>query len=119
MADLLGEVDTNTIQARSHIRKAIKSETRRKVRILSPPPTQQRQRKNDPLQLIDPQPLQLTFADDDGILNAMDDQENLPMSDPLPSSPIAKVVARKATLKAQQQQEKEEEEEVEADEDMS
>lgn len=44
MADLLGEVDANILPARAPTKKSVKSENRRKVRILSPPLTQERQR---------------------------------------------------------------------------
>jgi DNA polymerase alpha subunit A len=105
MADLLGEVDTNTIPARSFARKAIKSETRRKIRVLSPPLTQEREVKNKHVQLVDTPPAQSAFDDDDGILNAVGDEDNIPMSDPLPSSPIAKAVARKSEVRVKAEEE--------------
>jgi DNA polymerase alpha subunit A len=107
MAGLLGEVDTNTIPTRSYARKAIKSETRRKIRVLSPPLTHRRQVKNKPVQLVDTPPAQSTFDDDDddGIFNAIGNEDNVPMSDPLPSSPIAKAVARKSEAQIKMEEE--------------
>jgi DNA polymerase alpha subunit A len=107
MAGLLGEVDTNTIPTRSYARKAIKSETRRKIRVLSPPLTHRRQVKNKPVQLVDTPPAQSTFDDDDddGIFNAVGNEDNVPMSDPLPSSPIAKAVARRSEAQIKMEEE--------------
>lgn len=104
MADLLGEVDTNIVPARSYARKAVKSETRRKVRVLSPPLTQERQTRSRPTELVDTPPAQPTFEDDDGILNIMGDEDDMPMSDPLPSSPVAKAVARKAQVEVKEEE---------------
>ena len=105
MAGLLGEVDTNSLPARSYARKAIRSETRRKVRVLSPPLTQERQAKPKSVLLIDTPPAQRDFDDDDGTFNAMGDEGNGPMSDPLPSSPIANVVARKSQAQIEEEEE--------------
>ena len=105
MADLLGEVDTNTIPARALARKAIKSEARRKIRVLSPPLTQERELKNKQVQLVDTPLAQSAFDDDDGIFNTMEDEDNLPMSDPLPSSPITKAIARKSELRVKVEEE--------------
>lgn len=105
MAGLLGEVDINTIPARSYARKTIKSETRRKIRILSPPLTEERQMKNRPIHLVDTPPAQTAFEDDDGIFNTMGDEDNVPMSDPLPSSPVANAVARKSQVHVKAEEE--------------
>ncbi len=105
MADLLGEVDSNAIPARSYARKAIKSATRRKIRVLSPPLTQERQVQHKSDLLVDTPPAQPNFEDDDGIFNSMEDEDNVPMTDPLPSSPIAKVVARKSQAQVKEEEE--------------
>lgn len=98
IADLLVEVDTNTIPARSYARKAIKSEMRRKVRVLSPPLTQERQAKNKPVQLDDAPPAHTRFDDHDGTFTRLGEEDNLLMSDPLPSSPTVKAIARKSQV---------------------
>lgn len=94
MADLLGEVDANILPARNFARKSIKTESRRKVRILSPPPTREHPRQKYHTDLVDTPPPQAAFDEDDG-LPAVADDDNI-MSDPLPSSPIVKAVERKA-----------------------
>jgi len=108
MADLLGEVDSNILPARTYTRKTIKSESRRKVRILSPPPTQKRdkfaQSKYQPpvTELVETPPAQNSFDNDDGLLDNGDD--DLTMSDPMPSSPIAKAVERKAKTQVKEEE---------------
>lgn len=97
MADLLGEVDTN-VPSRPRM-KTVKSETRRKTRVLSPP-----------LENTRPKPRQTRFAEDPSVLastppaaNDLDEDNNIaPMDDdvmmsdpPLPSSPVTKAVERK------------------------
>lgn len=103
MADLLGNVDTNILPSRVPTKNILKSDTRRKVRILSPPlseksqtPKPRMRKKGDdtPIPVKEEPDLDL---DDDGPLPSMDDEENIPMSDALPSSPISKVVERKIT----------------------
>ena len=108
MADLLGEVDANIIPARSASRRAIKSDTRRKVRVLSPPLTQERKKpsryESAVTELVDTPPAQSVYNDDDAL--ALGDDE--PMSDPLPSSPIAKAVERRAKIQVKEEDEDEE-----------
>ncbi|RMZ92711.1 hypothetical protein DV736_g8, partial [Chaetothyriales sp. CBS 134916] len=95
MADLLGEIDANVVP--TLVPTAIKSVNRRKVRVLSPPLTQKRERRqrcSPPVaEAVNTHPLTADDGGDDGII--LGDEDN-PMSDPLPSSPIAKVVERKA-----------------------
>jgi DNA polymerase alpha subunit A len=116
MADLLGEVDANILPARSYAKKVLKSDTRRKIRVLSPPLTQERKSKvtydrretNAAAEHVDtPPPTNFKFDDDDGVLNQGGEDYDLPMSDPLPSSPIAKAVERKAQLQVKQEEEDE------------
>lgn len=80
--------------------KPVKSENRRKTRILSPPLEETRPKKPLPRQESNPQLLGTpppTAADvnqdDDYFPAPMDD--DVPMGDPLPSSPVAKAVQRK------------------------
>ncbi|KAF2107902.1 DNA polymeras-like protein alpha catalytic subunit [Lophiotrema nucula] len=99
MADLLGEVDTNTRRATPRIR-TVKTESRRKTRVLSPPVSENRpsitkRRTNDSdTYMPDTPPAENAYVDDDGFMPPADD--DIPMSDPLPSSPVAKAVERKA-----------------------
>lgn len=108
MADILGTIDANTVTSHSYNKKAIKTDSRRKVRILSPPPTQKRETRTKnvvqeavPTENILPQ----QNFDDDGIILADDD---VPMSDPLPSSPVAKAVERKSKVQIKTEEEDEE-----------
>jgi DNA polymerase alpha subunit A len=104
MADLLGEVDTNIVPSRVPSKNVIKSETRRKVRILSPPLSEtsrtpktggRKKHEDTPITSIKQEPdLDL---DDDGLLPGGDDEDNL-MSDPVPSSPVTKAVERKTSI---------------------
>ena len=110
MADLLGEVDTNII-SRLPV-KTVKTAARRKTRVLSPPLSQSRKtafpKVNDaesPSHLLNTPPLEPTYHDNDDFpTTAFDD--DVPMNDPLPSSPTANAVERKG-----QQSSKEEDEE--------
>ena len=103
MAGLLGEVDTNIASKHAPTRNVIKSEARRKVRVLSPPLEHKSRRSKidktdenrDPVSPIKQQP-EMDFESDDGPLPAADD-DDVPMSDPAPSSPISKAVERKAS----------------------
>ena len=110
MADLLGEVDANIVPSRSYARKAIKSDTRRKVRVLSPPLTGDASRKPRALpsrrveevkELIDTPPATSAFDEQDYGFG----DDDAPMSDPLPSSPIAKAVERKAKSNVKEEEE--------------
>ncbi|KMU91309.1 DNA polymerase alpha catalytic subunit [Coccidioides immitis H538.4] len=101
MADLLGEVDVNVVPSRVPVKKPVKSETRRKVRIISPPLSQERtpkkvQAKKEPTPHNADVEMKsdIDFDDDVGLLPVGDD-EDVPMSDPPPSSPVAKAVERK------------------------
>ncbi|KAL4797109.1 DNA polymerase family B-domain-containing protein [Aspergillus venezuelensis] len=99
LADLLGEVDTNVVSNKVPKHNVVKSETRRKVRILSPPlsektkpkPTR-RDENSDPVSPVDDEP-PLNMDNDDPPLHGDDD--DIPMSDPMPSSPVTKAVERR------------------------
>ena len=97
MAGLLGEVDTNILPARDYAKKAIKSETRRKVRVLSPPLTGERRQRVrsaahvEKVELVDTPP---SFNDNFDQFDSAVADDNM-MSDPIPSSPTAKVAERK------------------------
>lgn len=99
MADLLGEVDTN-IPSRLPL-KTIKTESRRKTRVLSPPVSREKkialpkQREaNDTVHLLNTPPLETNYNDDDGFMGGIDD-DTFPTSDPIPSSPTTNALDRK------------------------
>ncbi|KAF5857725.1 DNA polymerase alpha catalytic subunit [Aspergillus alliaceus] len=104
MADLLGEVDTNVVSNHVPTQNVIKSEARRKVRILSPPLShrprlekkEKRDENSDPMSPVGQNP-DLDLDNDDGPLPTADD-DDVPMSDPMPSSPVTKAVARKSAI---------------------
>lgn len=97
--DLLGEVDTNIPSKAPSHRKPVKSEDRRKTRVLSPPIERQRrvversERSSENDQTLEAPPAH--FQDDDNAYFAPADDDDIVMSDPLPSSPVAKAVDRK------------------------
>lgn len=106
MADLLGEVDTDVPSRRTALRmKSVKTESRRKVRVLLSPPIYEKRNvaipKNnlmtDPNQLLQTPPLESSYDDDEAFMQAMED-DDMPMSDPVPSSPITKAVERKGQV---------------------
>lgn len=111
MADLLGEVDTSTPASRAPPKKPVKSDTRRKVRILSPPlshnertnGTKAKPEPDDTPTMPKPEP-EMDLDDDDGGM-LPDGGDDVPMSDNLPSSPVAKAVERKTlpTVKAEEE----------------
>ncbi|KAF2764947.1 DNA polymeras-like protein alpha catalytic subunit [Teratosphaeria nubilosa] len=97
MAGLLGEVDTN-IPSRAHsYGKAVKSSDRRKTRVLSPALEERVRRPAKATEienLVEEAPAPAAYEDDnEGFVVQRDD--DVPMSDPLPSSPAAKVAERK------------------------
>lgn len=96
MNDLLGEVDVNLPTRRLAPRmKPVRDESRRKTRVLSPPLSQSKpsSTRNSDAQLDTP-PSDDLYDNDDGFRPMVDD--DVQMSDPLPSSPVAKAVERKA-----------------------
>ncbi|KAI0190295.1 hypothetical protein F4808DRAFT_444817 [Astrocystis sublimbata] len=123
LANLLGEVDSNVSAPVVRLPKRNRSPERRRARALSPVrsarhPAPKKARLSPeavpPISHTEPD-------DDDGFLPPMDDDDVIPhanddvMSDPapLPSSPISKVVARKAQLKTEPAEEDEDEEMME------
>ncbi|EXJ58249.1 DNA polymerase alpha subunit A [Cladophialophora yegresii CBS 114405] len=105
MADLLGEVDANILPARAYTNKPIKSDNRRKVRVLSPPLSREKPRPKyqaPATELVDTPPPQAS-NDEDETLPTFDD-DNL-MSDPLPSSPVVKAIERKTKVQIKEEDE--------------
>lgn len=93
----------------------MKSEARRKVRVLSPPLSEKRRRERSQARdendapsspPVKEQPLNSDDLDD-GPLPTVDDDDVHMMSDPMPSSPISKAVERKTTapIKAEESDE--------------
>ncbi|KAK2813612.1 hypothetical protein FQN50_000007 [Emmonsiellopsis sp. PD_5] len=108
MADLLGEVDTNSVPSRAPPKKAVKSDTRRKVRILSPPLSSKKGKEIKDLNSSPPVAAKPEFDENDASwLDAGDD--DVPMSDPMPSSPVAKAVERKTTSNVKVEEESDDE----------
>ncbi|KAJ6172579.1 hypothetical protein N7470_001646 [Penicillium chermesinum] len=105
MADLLGEVDTNVVSNHVPTRNIVKSEARRKVRVLSPPLSEKRRREKAEEAAGSEVPSSPVKSDlplpsddlDDGPLPGADD-DDVDMGDPMPSSPISKAVERKTNI---------------------
>ena len=114
LTDLLGEVDVN-LPAPAHRPAKTKSAERRKARALSPAPDL-RQPAAKKVKVVDDRAPPTPAADDayvdDGAFLAMSDDaaqvDNVPMSDPAPSSPAAKAAGRKAQAKADAEEEEDE-----------
>jgi DNA polymerase alpha subunit A len=101
MAELLGEVDSNITAGRSAPVKTVKSEARRKIRVLSPPPAERRakrQRSSAPSgrQLPNTPPAESTFDDDDDGFMQVGDVGGQADEPQLPSSPAPKATEAKA-----------------------
>lgn len=99
MADLLGDVDVN-IQPQAPF-QTIKSTSRRKTRVLSPPVSQEKKmsapKQNDHnpvVKMLSTPPLEANYDDDDGFMGNVDD-DIFPSNDPIPSSPTANAAERK------------------------
>jgi DNA polymerase alpha subunit A len=111
MADLLGEVDTNLPRRSAPRMRPVKTETRRKTRVLSPPitesrPITQKKNGNDSETYMPDTPPATNAYDEDGLLLPIDD--DVPMSDPpLQSSPVAKAVERKTQPVVKREEEEE------------
>lgn len=106
--DLLGDVDTNA--PRPSTKRTNRTLDKRRTRALSPSNDAprhlaKRSKLADHMPLATP-PAAAHEVDDDDYLMAMDD-ENLPLDDPAPSSPVAKAVERKAqtTVKVEDDEE--------------
>ena len=95
MAGLLGEVDTN-IPSRAPLHgKPVKSSDRRKTRVLSPPLENREPAVDRPRHSYDTPPVVSAAQDDEDDAYFAPQDDDIPMSDPLPSSPAAKAVERK------------------------
>ncbi|TDZ18640.1 DNA polymerase alpha catalytic subunit [Colletotrichum orbiculare MAFF 240422] len=117
LADLLGEVDANVTVPTSRSAKRNRSPERRRARVLSPAPEPRRPVTKRAKTSDDRLPNTTEVAQDDGFMPSMDDARedsplndaaDIPMSDPAPSSPAAKVAERKAQIKAEPQDDEDE-----------
>ncbi|QIW94811.1 hypothetical protein AMS68_000329 [Peltaster fructicola] len=90
MADLLTEVDTNIMPRAATYKKTVRSNDRRKTRVLSPP-------------VEDRQTRQVAAAETHSFDAPQVYDDEMVMSDPVPSSPAARAVERKekVTVKAE------------------
>ena len=115
MANLLGEMDSNVPTRRPKLSdKTSKSDDRRKIRVLSPPIkaiSKSRSDKVDKSSLPDTPPAEGSSDAEDGFLPPLDDGDAL-MSDPVPSSPIAKAVERKILAAVKTEEEEDEDMEI-------
>ncbi|KAL6821968.1 hypothetical protein J3E69DRAFT_315724 [Trichoderma sp. SZMC 28015] len=107
LADLLGEVDANIPAPAPRASKVERSGgERRRPRDLSPAPepSHKKQKRVD-IRLPSPEPAPVSFDDDNDFAPLIDDEPmgTMPMSDPAPSSPAAKVAQRKALIKQEPQ----------------
>ena len=117
---ILDDVDANPrLPSRAASKKAVKMDNRRKVRLLSPPVDSKRRKlKEEHADVTLPNtPPPESNVDDEGILAPPEDDGDVAMSDPVPSSPTAKAAERKAQGKPQAEAEAGAEAEDE-DEDM-
>ena len=110
LSGLLDEVDSNIPAPAPRLLKS-KTAERRKARALSPAPDT-RQPAAKKVKIADDRAAPLTPSvdeDDDAFIPMNDDDplptEDVPMSDPAPSSPTAKAVDRKAKVKAEAEEE--------------
>ena len=109
MADLLGEVDIN-IPSRLPV-KTVKTVARRKTRVLSPPLSQSKQgalphvnESGNSGRLLDTPPPEPSYNDNDEFPTTISDND-VNMSDPMPSSPIANAVERKGQQSVKEEDE--------------
>jgi DNA polymerase alpha subunit A len=104
LAGLLGEVENNIPAPGPRRSKLEKSGERKRVRVLSPEPAARKKKM-----VIDRFPSLPPGDVDDDFAPIMDDDammaSDLPMSDPAPSSPAAKVAERKSQAQAQAKEE--------------
>ena len=99
MADLLGEVDVN-VAPRLPL-KTIRTASRHKTRILSPPVSRENKlshhkpvEANNNAHLLNTPPLEPAYGDNDDYMGGME-EDVFPPSDQIPSSPITNVIDRK------------------------
>ncbi|OQO07982.1 hypothetical protein B0A48_06775 [Cryoendolithus antarcticus] len=99
MAGLLGEVDANVPSKAPSYAKAVRSGDRRKTRVLSPPLDERRapvsKSRHNNVVTENSAPAYEQQQEDDDAYFALPTEDDVVMSDPLPSSPAAKAGERK------------------------
>ena len=111
LGSLLDEVDTNVPSRAPSYGKPIKSSDRRKTRVLSPPLEDRQSRRSnrdlDSKDDVENLPITTGANDDDDAYYMPQHDDDVAMSDPLPSSPAAKAVERKgqAAIKVEEPEE--------------
>ncbi len=120
LADLLGEVDTNVPRPISQPGRGRRIQDKRKTRALSPSVDELHRHTSKKAKLVNSRvpatpPTEQDYGED-GFMNGMDD-DDMPMDDPQPSSPIAKAVERKShvAMKAEDDEEEDMMEVAQAD----
>ena len=115
MAGILGEVDASAVSNRPVVSKTVKSDNRRKVRVLSPPIESTAKYSKTKIHApVTPH----TPPDENGMSNDSDislpplDDGDIVMSDPVPSSPISKAMERKSQAAAKAEDEEDDDMEV-------
>ena len=115
MASLLGEVDVTDAVNTSATRNTIKSQARRKIRVLSPSPDvskarRERETRADDRYLPDTPPAETAMDNEDVFMRSLEEDDAILPSDPqLPSSPLTKATERKAQTAIKDEYEDEEE----------
>ncbi|KAG9255176.1 uncharacterized protein F5Z01DRAFT_36549 [Emericellopsis atlantica] len=121
MAGLLGEVDTNIPALAPRLPKHERSGERRKARALSPAPEPASKKRKSTAGLLPSSPpmpaVRFDNDDDEGHMpHAFDDEPqstlDVPMSDPAPSSPAAKVAERMAHIKKEPKADEDEDDDM-------
>ncbi|TVY83440.1 DNA polymerase alpha catalytic subunit [Lachnellula suecica] len=114
LAGLLGEVDSNVPRPVQKSSRTSRQQDKRKTRALSPSNEDRVRHISKKTKVADGRtpttpPVEQDYGDDDFMMSIDDD---LPMNDPQPSSPIAKAVQRKSVSNVKEEEEEEEEEDV-------
>jgi DNA polymerase alpha subunit A len=110
LADLLGEVDTNVPRPVSQPTRTKRVQDKRRIRDLSPSIDDLRRHISKRTKTVDSRATPATppveHINDSDYMNGMNDDDML-MSDPVPSSPVVKAVERKshATIKTEEEDE--------------
>lgn len=114
MANLLGEVDTNLPSRLPLSLKTVRNATHRKVRVLSPPLSENRPlpptkttKSEQTTQLLHTPPRESNYDKDFSFGEGLDD-DDFPSNEEMPSSPITKAVERKKTTHIKAEDEEEE-----------
>ncbi|KAF5871360.1 putative dna polymerase alpha catalytic protein [Botrytis fragariae] len=112
--ELLGQVDTNVPRTKAQPSKASRTQEKRRTRALSPSLNDSRHTSKR-TKVADSRPANTTTApssppvymgDDDDFMAGIDD-DDMPMDEPQPSSPVAKAVERRLHISVKEEEEDE------------